>query len=878
MAKKEKASAAIQLDFAFYQYLFDFLQTNRGMIRSNYRMPSKVFLDFNDPEKNPAAFLRKPQFEALEMYVFLKEYLKNPPIHRIFEDWRARQGRFAGRKDIGLSTDRATKLFETINEDTYEAAFSYMKKFARIYPNYIFALTMGIGKTILMGTCIFYEFILANKFPKDGGYCHNALVFAPDKTVLESLREITSFDYTRVVPPEYANWLSTHIQFHFLDEAGLTLNALDGSEYNVIISNTQKIILKKQHTEKTAGDKLFEVRKATIQATSVYDQISDLYEDENPESEPELLQNQRFSKLCRLPQLGIYVDEAHHSFGTQLAKDLGIQKTKTSLRTTIDELAVSLQKAGTKVVACYNYTGTPYVGNQVLPEVVYAYGLNEAIDNKYLKKVELHGYTNPKTTDFVNIVITDFWRIYGEKRFEGMLPKIAIFASTIAELETELRPAVEDVLARLGISTEKILVNVGDPKLTSNDDLREFNCLDRPESGKQFILLVNKGKEGWNCRSLFSVAMYRSPDSRVFVLQATMRCLRSIGEVQETASVYLSNENMEMLDAELQENFRMNTEQLQGAGSKHRPFNVKVIPPIETIPMKRIRRTYRLAEKTLGPGIDLELDKLDITKYQLLHTKRDGLTVSDAAKNAPVMTEDLTHLKQRRAFSALMITAEIARYLNRSCLQIEGVLRDSKQGMATVLNVVNEYNEVLYDWIIPRLFKSFYDLEPHEETEEEDIQLVKEPAAGYYTVNADPALVALVGAEHWAKYKQKSFHLDTYCFDSAPEYSAFSSIIASDKVQKVYFTGMLTHGQTDFHIHYVDPDTSTVRTYYPDFLIRCLDGSWIIVEVKGDNMIDDPVVQAKQEYAERLAAANKMTYAMIKGSEAGSAKFRLGLM
>ena len=36
-------------------------------------------------------------------------------------------------------------------------------------------------------------------------YKRQALVFAPDKTVLESLREIMTFDKTKVVPPEYAN-------------------------------------------------------------------------------------------------------------------------------------------------------------------------------------------------------------------------------------------------------------------------------------------------------------------------------------------------------------------------------------------------------------------------------------------------------------------------------------------------------------------------------------------------------------------------------------------------------------------------------------------------------------------------------------------------
>ena len=108
---------------------------------------------------------------------------------------------------------------------------------------------MGTGKTILMATCIFYEFLLGNKFEKDARYCHNALVFAPDKTVLHSLKEIESFDLTRVVPPEYVNFLTTHLRFHYLEEAGTSLDTLDRSRFNIIVSNTQKIILKRQRKE-----------------------------------------------------------------------------------------------------------------------------------------------------------------------------------------------------------------------------------------------------------------------------------------------------------------------------------------------------------------------------------------------------------------------------------------------------------------------------------------------------------------------------------------------------------------------------------------------------------------------------------------------------
>ena len=659
----------INLNFAFFTYLRVFYTENRGRIRNHFRELSKKFLDFNDPTSG--AFLREPQFEALEMYVFLKEYLDNQHVHQIFADWHARRNRFERRSNLGVEQ---IGLFGDLDTAQYKAIFDYIRKFGRNYPNYIFALPMGTGKTILMATCIFYEFLIANKFPKDPKYCHNALVFAPDKTVLQSLKEIQTFDMGRVVPSEYLSFLSSHIQFHFLEEAGTALSTMDRSKFNIIISNTQKIILKKQHAKKSASERLFQSSAPTYQSGSAYDENVDLYGFDKPEDEQGLTINQRFQKLTRLEQLGIFVDEAHHAFGNQLARDMGLQKSKTSLRLTIDELAVNLERAGTHVCACYNFTGTPYVGKQVLPEVVYDYGLTEAIDKGFLKKVTSHSYTNPKSSEFVKFVIEHFWENHKEQRHEDMLPKLVLFASTIKELQEELRPAVESVLSNLGIPTSRILVNVGDDKLTSNDDLREFKNLDMPASEKQFILLVNKGKEGWNCRSLFGVALYRKPRSKIFVLQASMRCLRQIGEGQQTGHIYLSKENMEILDNELQQNFRVSLEKINNAGVKKEEYKVQVRKQIK-VPLIRIRKMHQLVENQPEAGLSLQLDKADTEKYRLEYEKRDGLQPTDS-----VQTEDLTEFRERRDFSQLTLCAEIARYLNRSPLEIEGHPNEHTRG------------------------------------------------------------------------------------------------------------------------------------------------------------------------------------------------------
>ena len=129
---------------------------------------------------------------------------------------------------------------------------------------------------------------------------------------------------------------------------------------------------------------------------------------------------------------------------------MGLKKSqsRTSLRLTIDKLAASLEQAGTHVCACYNFTGTPYVGQQVLPEVIYGYGLKEAIDKAFLKKVRLHSYENPKSEEFVKLVIKNFWEKLRRTTTRGNATESSpLFASTIDELKNELRPAVESALS-----------------------------------------------------------------------------------------------------------------------------------------------------------------------------------------------------------------------------------------------------------------------------------------------------------------------------------------------------------------------------------------------------------------------------------------------
>ena len=842
-------------DFSFHEQLWFFYSENRGKIRSRYNDLTRKFLSYNDKDENKNAFLRKPQFEALEMYVFIKEFMNNAQVYELFDDWRNKRNRFS---EASYYSNGQLRLGDALTEKQTDVLFKQMKKYRESYPNYIYALTMGLGKTILMGTCIFYEFLLAKKYPKDKRFCHNALVFAPDKTVLQSLREIMIFDKTKVVPPEYARVLDSNIKFHFLDESGTVLHTIDDSDFNIIISNTQKIIIKKKRKEATPGEVLFGSNSSLLSAVYGGDDSEDDAWDDST-----LMDNQRFKKLCRLPQLGVYVDEAHHLFGADLEKQIRSSgANKTSLRDTINLLA-----ANTSIVACYNYTGTPYVKNQLLPEVVYAYGLRESIWNGYLKDADPIGFENVKSDEFLNATVTKFWQKYGGRIYDNLNPKLAIYAANVEEAVNEVVPALEEILIRLEIPTTSILLNVGDSKYTKDEDIRNFNNLDVPGSEgneKQFVVLVEKGKEGWNCRSLFGVALYRSPKSKIFVLQATMRCLRAITDERLTATVFLSKENYDTLDDELHKNFNMEISDIKNTSTDDRhKYQVRVLPPPRSIRLKRVWHEYTVSSKEYSTPVDFGLAGADLSKYSSVMYERDSIANDTSTKQS-----NADEYQVKMQYSAFSLAGEVARYLNISSILAAKILREAQDGMDVILADVNQYNAVLDDIIIPTIFHALFDVTAIQKTEDRDVVLLREPKdAAYYEFSAKDDLVITNKYPGFTPDEVlKSFHADTYCFDSLPEKECFFQYIKSDKVQEVYFTGMFTSNQGDLSVYYYDPESGRIRQYYPDFLAKMKDGTYQLIEVKGDNTIDDVVVQAKKEAALEMAAASGIKYEMYAGS------------
>ncbi len=414
---------------------------------------------------------------------------------------------------------------------------------------------MGAGKTVLIGAIFATEFAMAMEYP-DGPFVHNALVFAPGKTIIESLRELAEIPYDRILPPRLHKPFWASIKLTFTRDGEKDIPVIRGSSFNVVVTNTEKIRIQKET-----------IRKADI---------GTLFGNADDDARAEVA-NLRLQAIASLPHLAVFSDEAHHTYGQSM--DTGLKK----VRKTVDYLA-----ANTNVVCVVNTTGTPFFQRQPLRGVVFWYGLSQGIADGYLKDLagNIHAFDfdgDPKT--YVEHVIQDFFKDYGDVKLpSGAQSKLAIYFPQTDDLKA-LKPAIENALTKIGQSPAICLVNTSDSELTKQADIDEFNRLNDPRSPRRVILLVNKGTEGWNCPSLFACALARKlRTSNNFVLQAATRCLRQVPDNTTKARVYLSTENFTILDKQLQETYGESISDLNQQGQESRRTRIVLrklnLPPL----------------------------------------------------------------------------------------------------------------------------------------------------------------------------------------------------------------------------------------------------------------------------------------------------------
>jgi len=743
------------------------------------------------------AYLHEPQIEALETYIYLKEVVGNKPSMEVFK--QSFENELELIRALGISDKEAFELAYDKKKDEKIQAILEEKFGTSDYANQVYALTMGSGKTILMAVMMLYDFVLSFYHKDDERFAKNALVFAPDTTIIESLKEIKTFDYSKVLPKEYEN-IILNIKYHYLESTDTAL-APNGN-YNVIVSNSQKIILKTRNGDtKNAPARLFGDK------------------DELGKREVE---NMRLQAIRRLGSLQIFVDEAHHSYGKTL------EGTLKKTRQTIDYL-----HKHTPLVSVVNLTGTPYVNNKMISDVVYHFGLKQGIEKGILKQVRILDYGIVRSQKFLEEVIDTFISEYGTKRLEGRLPKIVFFASNINDVRTDLKPKIERILADRKISPDTVL----EYHTEAEENADEFKQLDTAESKKQFILLVGKGTEGWNCRSLVSVALYKKPKSTILVLQSTTRCLRAIGDNSTRANIFLSKENYKILDRELKNNFASSISELNAQDQKMIEHTLEV-EKRKTIKVKKVIKEILAVQEAKAENIKIDFSRFKPEQYQSFISE-GGIFISDEGRAGYSEARAIKKIEDKNDFTFYEIAEIINRHTHLSCIIIDSIISGSGKKRDEFVKMAND-NIALIPFVIQEILKSAYKYEEKIEIVEEELELTKLFPFKISIQQGRSALVVYKEDEaEDGRLGRLGFHINPYAFDSGDEKDLFrylrDVLDKEETIKDVYFTGARVcadPSRNDFYFEYWSPEQKRIGRYFPDFLIETSKERFIVIETK----------------------------------------------
>ncbi len=795
-------------------------------------------------------YLRQPQLEALETYWYLRVILKTPHIFDLYKKWFKPEEL---PEAFGIPHHKeVTKLLTRGGIDAVLDAIKTNDDFVRqfglhtaremmslSYPSYILALAMGAGKTVLIGTIIATEFALALEHPEND-FIKNALVFAPGKTILGALKELSDVPYEKLLPPRlYKQFIST-VKFTYTRDGEKNPPIIPRSAFNIVVTNTEKIRITRQSITKGQLGGIF---GTTAQEEDAKTDVA----------------NQRLKTLASLPHLGVFSDEAHHTYGQALDSEL------KQVRKTVDYLADN-----TKVVAVVNTTGTPYYKRQVLKEVVYWYSLSQGIKDGILKEVRnnIETYEKVSAPEFAAEVIKDFFKHYRHTKIHNTTAaKLALYFPNTDDLKEAL-PLVQKTLATLQLDPSLALAvtNQSDEK---TKDLF-MNRINDPAITHRVFLLVNMGTEGWNVPSLFATALAREiRSSNNFVLQAASRCLRQVSGNNQKAKIYLSKENVRILDSELQETYgetladlnatqpEMKKERLIVCKLEIPPLSMKkivhrIVPKVNLVDSWSIKKPTK--ENRTAKVTKYVLAERGVRRRVLEETESRFIDLEEETTDAIALAVELSALCRIplaplfEKLSALYGNGEISQY------EVDDIRRQLETQTQKYEKVTEEIEVALAIIRKEGFNKEGQGKAPLYVTE---IQ---------YRADKENLLSRYEIWHKMNKPKQEQFdfgfHYSPYNFDSNPEQDFFRRMLDSLEenpadVEDIYFTGAMDDPEkTDFLFEYQDKMGKS-HNYAPDFLIRKKDGKMLIVEVKGEDRLDDEKTLRKKAALRELEGVNE---------------------
>lgn len=345
------------------------------------------------------------------------------------------------------------------------------KKFDTTFPSFTFDMATGSGKTRLMGSCIRY--LIEKDMSK------NFFVLAPSETIYRKLID----EFTKGHPKFVLRGWSDMPQF----------DLITGENYERYNPDQSKLVKEKFTVFVFNIDKFRRKDRKSLRFHRFRETLGASFGD----------------IIANISDLVLMMDESHH-YRAEISKEV---------------------IADLKPILGLEFTATPaYTGN-----IIYSYSLGDAVNDYIVKRLEAVVRKDDRSynEELDELKLVEGFRIHEKTKvwleefcknynLESIKPMAFVSTKNIAHGE-EIQMKIESDDFMNGIYKGKTLyVHYG----SEDEQIQELLTLEEPNNDKEVVIHVNKLKEGWDVKNIFTIIPLRASISDTLTEQTIGRGVR----------------------------------------------------------------------------------------------------------------------------------------------------------------------------------------------------------------------------------------------------------------------------------------------------------------------------------------------------------------
>ena len=400
------------------------------------------------------------------------------------------------------------------------------------FPSFCFAMATGIGKTRLMGACIYYLY-------KTKGYRH-FFILAPGSTIYDKLRKETH--------PSHPKYI-----FRGLEEEISRPKVYDGENYTSYPVAQPSLLPGKQS----------EIELFIFNIGKIFNSKTDA--QFNFHKYQETLGASFSDVLAGFDDLVICMDEAHHYYAPASMKAINYLKPILGLE----------------------FTATPKWGKNV----IYSYDVAQGASEGYLKTPVVLGRSNMggySESDIEEMKIRDGLTLHEQRKatlkqycYDNDLPyvkPIVLVACKDTKHAADIRKLIDSDDFLSGKYKNKVVEIHSNMKgEETEENIRHLLSIERSDNPMEIVLHVYKLKEGWDVNNLFTIIPLNAARSDILAMQTIGRGLRlPFGKAT-------GNENIDTLDIVAHEHYRELVDEIRSSDLfRYRDLDAEDVEPVES--------------------------------------------------------------------------------------------------------------------------------------------------------------------------------------------------------------------------------------------------------------------------------------------------------